>query len=48
MTNHQTRKRTVIRSTAFFLNLSLYKKKDGTPRSNMTEEQFTKRALESS
>ena len=46
MTNHQTRKRTVIQSTSFFINLALYKKGDGSPRENLTEEQFTKRALE--
>ncbi len=46
MVNHQTRKSTKIDATSMFLNLSRYKKKDGSTRENMTEEQFTKRALE--
>lgn len=46
MVNHQTRKTTKIEASSVFLNLSLYKRKDGSKRPNLTEEQFTKRALE--
>jgi len=46
MSNHQTRKRTVIDVSSVFLNLSLYKRKDGTPRANLTEKHFTRRVLE--
>ncbi len=46
MENHQTRKTTIVQSPTLFLNLSLYKRSDGSARSNLTVEQFTKRALE--
>ncbi len=46
MANHQTRKRTVINSSAVFLNLALYKKKDGSARANLGDHHFTRRALE--
>jgi hypothetical protein len=46
MANQQTRKTTTVNATSMFLNLALYKRPDGTARSNLTAEQFTKRALE--
>ena len=46
MKNHQTQKRTTIHMKSLFLNLSLYKKKDGSARSNLKDAQFTRRALE--
>ena len=46
MRNHQTGKRTVIEATSVYLNLSLYPRRDGSARSNLTDEQFTRRALE--
>ena len=47
MTNHQTHKKTVIASSALFLNMALYKGKNGKPRKNLTAAQFTRQALES-
>lgn len=47
MQNHQTRKRTLLETKAQFINLAMYKKKDGSPRNNLSEAQFTRRALES-
>lgn len=47
MNNVQTRKRTVLNTKALFLNLAMYKKKDGSPRANLTADKFTRRALES-
>jgi len=46
MQNHQTGKRTVIEASSYFVNLSLYPRRDGSSRSNLTDEQFTRRALE--
>lgn len=46
MVNHQTRKSTKVDAQSTFVNLSLYKKKDGSKRDNLSEDQFTKRALE--
>jgi len=46
MTNHQTLKRTLVNVKSEFLDLSLYPRKDGTARNNLTEEDFTRRALE--
>ncbi|MEM7447290.1 MAG: outer membrane lipoprotein-sorting protein [Myxococcota bacterium] len=46
MNNYQTGKRTLLESRAFFVNLSLYNRRDGTPRDNLNEQQFTRRALE--
>lgn len=47
MVNHQTGKRTLLEQKKEFLNLSLYKSsKTGEPRSNLTEELFTTRALQ--
>jgi len=46
MSNRQTLKRTVINVSSVFLNLSLFKRKDGTPRANLTEKHFTRRVLE--
>jgi hypothetical protein len=46
MQNHQTQKRTLLHMDTMFVNLSLYKKKDGSPRENLNESAFTKRALE--
>lgn len=46
MTNHQTKKTTRIDISAMYLNLSLYKRRDGSQRSNLLADQFTKRALE--
>jgi len=46
MQNRQTRKATAIKVKSMFLNLSLYKRKNGTPRSNLQDAQFTRRALE--
>jgi hypothetical protein len=46
MRNHQTGKRTVIEASSIFVNLSLYPRRDGSARSNLTNEQFTRRALE--
>jgi hypothetical protein len=46
MRNHQTGKRTVIEASSYFVNLSLYPRRDGSSRSNLTDEQFTRRALE--
>ena len=46
MTNHQTRKRTVIQAKTILVNLSRYKRKDGSARPNLTSQQFTRRALE--
>jgi hypothetical protein len=48
MSNHQTRKKTIIEVSSVFLNLSLYKRKDGSPRANLTDKHFTKRVLEKS
>jgi hypothetical protein len=44
--NHQTSKSTQIEASSLFVNLSLYKRRDGTARNNLTADQFTKRALE--
>ena len=46
MRNHQTGKRTVIEASSIYLNLSRYPRRDGSARSNLTDEQFTRRALE--
>lgn len=46
MENHQTRKTTIVNAPTMYLNLALYKRSDGSARSNLTSEQFTKRALE--
>lgn len=47
MTNHQTAKRTTLKVERQFLDLSRYKsKKTGKARPNLTEDQFTTRALE--
>lgn len=46
MTNHQTHKRTLLEVRSLFVNLSLYPKSDGRQRQNLTEEQFTERALQ--
>lgn len=46
MQNRQTRKATHIAVPAMFLNLSLYKRADGSARDNLTASDFTKRALE--
>lgn len=46
MKNHQTRKGTSIKTKSMFINLSLYKRKDGSSRPNLQEAQFTRRALE--
>lgn len=46
MQNHQTGKRTVIEASAYFVNLSLYQRRDGSARSNLNDDQFTRRALE--
>lgn len=46
MANHQTKKRTVIEIKSLFLNLSKYKRKDGSARKNLTDQHFTKRSLE--
>jgi hypothetical protein len=48
MVNHQTLKRTVIENRSQFLDMSRYKKKDGSPRKNLQESAFTRRALEKS
>lgn len=46
MDNVQTKKKTVIESSSQLLNLSLYKsKKTGKQRKNLTDRQFTTRAL---
>ena len=46
MTNHQTGKRTLLNQSKTALNLSLYKsKRTGKPRKNLTEKQFTTRAI---
>ncbi len=45
MVNHQTRKKTVIDVSAMFVNLSLYKKKNGSARANLGEQNFTRRVL---
>lgn len=44
--NHQTRKTTRVDISSMYVNLALYKRKDGTTRGNLAVEQFTKRALE--
>ena len=46
MRNHQTGKRTLIRTTARFLNLALYPRRGGGQRDNLRMAQFTRRALE--
>ena len=46
MTNHQTKKRTLLELSSMFVNLSLYKKKDGSARSNLSDKHFTRSALE--
>jgi hypothetical protein len=46
MRNHQTGKGTVIEASSYFVNLSLYPRRDGSARSNLNDEQFTRRALE--
>lgn len=46
MTNQQTGKRTVIEAVSLFVNLSLYQRRDGSARSNLNDDQFTRRALE--
>lgn len=45
MVNHQTKKSTLIELDPVYLNLSLYKRKDGSRRSNLKASLFTKRAL---
>jgi len=47
MTNKQTQKRSVIEIGAQFVNLQLYKKKDGSARNGLRESTFTRRSLES-
>lgn len=47
MVNHQTRKTTHVNMPSMFLNLSLYKRRDGSARDNLSASDFTKRALES-
>jgi len=46
MSNHQTKKRTVIETTSLRLNLSLYPGKNGAKRENLKSSLFTRRALE--
>lgn len=46
MINHQTRKTTRVEAQSMYVNLALYKRKDGSKRDNLASEQFTKRALE--
>lgn len=46
MENLQTRKTTHIAIPSLFVNLSLYKRADGSARDNLTASDFTKRALE--
>lgn len=46
MVNHQTRKTTRVESSAMYVNLALYKRRDGSKRDNLAVDQFTKRALE--
>lgn len=48
MINHQTKKETKIEADQMFVNLSMYKRRDGSARPNLTADQFTKRALETS
>jgi hypothetical protein len=48
MVNQQTHKKTAIESDSLFLNMSKYKKKDGSARNNLKDSAFTRRALESS
>jgi hypothetical protein len=45
MENHQTRKRTVIDIRHKLVDLSRYRKKDGTRRENLSSGQFTSRAI---
>ena len=45
MRNHQTGKRTVIEASAYFVNLSLYPRRDGSSRSNLTDEQVESAAI---
>ena len=48
MTNHQTGKRTLLEQSKRFLNLSMYtSSKSGKQRSNLTENLFTTRAIQS-
>ena len=47
MTNHQTGKRTTLKLEKQYLDLSRYKsKRTGEARKNLTEDQFTTRAIE--
>ncbi len=46
MQNHQTRGSTTIELDPLLLNVALYQKEDGSRRDGLSEEQFTKRALE--
>lgn len=46
MTNHQTKKRTVIAIKSLFLDLSRYPNKSGKSRNNLSSSQFSRRALE--
>lgn len=47
MENHQTKKRTVLEQTRYFVDLSQYKSsRTGERRENLTEDAFTTRALE--
>ncbi len=45
MKNHQTGKRTMLELETLFVNLAMYPKADGSKRSNLTSERFTKHAL---
>ena len=48
MLNHQTKKRTTLAVSKYFVNLSLYtSSRTGKPRENLKDEMFTTRALES-
>ena len=47
MVNHQTKKLTRLKQTRYFVDLSQYKSsRTGEPRSNLTADAFTTRALE--
>lgn len=47
MSNKQTQKKSIIAIKTQFINVSLYKKKDGSPRKGLSAGMFTRRALES-
>lgn len=46
MKNLQTGKRTLLEMNTLLVNLSLYKRKDGSGRDNLKDDDFTRRALE--